>query len=146
MTNPLPLLRRRYDRLSGRSKAVGAFFATSLAARLLGSAAQLLQVPIAVKALGAEAFGLWMTLTGLGCVIAFADFGVGQGAQNQFAEAFASGQGTRARELWGNTVVVLLGVAVLLAAGVALLVPALDFASLFNLVDPAVRRQAPAAD
>src|SRR3954464_8085519 len=98
-------LRQRVRGLSGRSRAVGMFFATSLAARALGISCQLLQVPIAMKALGSEAFGLWMTLTSIGTVITFADFGVGQGAQNKLAEAFAAQRDEWARELWDSSLV-----------------------------------------
>src|SRR5258708_7789225 len=92
-------LRIKISGLSGRSKAVGMFFATSLLARFIGIACQLLQVPIAVKALGSEAFGLWMTLMSISYMITFADFGVGQGAQNKLSEAFAENRDDLGREI-----------------------------------------------
>jgi|HubBroStandDraft_2_1064218.scaffolds.fasta_scaffold29197_2 O-antigen/teichoic acid export membrane protein len=143
--NPFLHLRRRFTGLSGRSKAVGLFFATSVAARTLGICCQLLQVPIAVKMLGAEAFGLWMALTSIGTMIMFADFGMGQGAQNKLAEAFAAGKEGVARELCGSVAVFLCLLGLLLAAAVRLIVPALNFTALFNLTDPVVRAQAPHA-
>ena len=132
-------------RWSGRSRAVGMFFATSLAARAIGISCQLLQVPIAMQALGAEAFGLWMTLTGIGAMIAFADFAIGQGAQNKLAEAFGAGHLARAKELWDSTLVFFLLVGVALAAGLAGLLPVIDFTRAFNLTEPAVQAQAGAA-
>ncbi|MGH7943756.1 MAG: hypothetical protein ACREF9_01900, partial [Opitutaceae bacterium] len=108
------------------------FFATALAARAIGISCQLVQVPIAMQALGAEAFGLWMTLTGIGAMITFADFGVGQGAQNKLAEAFSAGQSVRAKDLWDSTLVFFLLVAVALAAVVSVAVPAVDFTRAFN--------------
>lgn len=140
--NFLHKLQRRAGQLSGRSRAVGIFFATSVSARALGIACQLLQVPIAMQALGAEAFGLWMTLTGIGAVIAFADFGVGQGAQNKLAEAFAANRPALARALWDSTLIFFAGVGLLLAATAAWLVRSLDFTALFNLTDPLVQREA----
>ncbi len=137
--NPWPQLRRRVTRLSGRSKTVGLFFVTSVGGRALGICCQLLQVPVAVKALGSEAFGLWMTLTSIGTMIMFADFGMGQGAQNRLAEAFASGRKEEARELCGSVAVFLFLVGLFLAAAVGLIVPLIDFTTLFNLTDPAVR-------
>lgn len=135
-------LKQRAQRLSGRSRAVGMFFATSLAARGVGIGCQLLQVPIAVHALGAEAFGLWMTLTSVGAMLLFADFGMGQGAQNKMAEAFACGQVNEAR-VWWEAALVFLGGASLLLAGIALLVArAIDPTALFNLVDPNVQAEA----
>ncbi len=143
--NPLSHLRQRFTRLSGRSKAVGLFFATSVSARMLGIGCQLLQVPIAVKALGTEAFGLWMALTSIGAMIMFADFGMGQGAQNKLSEAFAAGHERAARELCGSVAVFLCLLGLLLAAAVGLIVPAINFTALFNLTDPVVQTQAPRA-
>lgn len=131
----------KLGRLSGRSRAIGMFFATSVAARGLGIACQLLQVPIAMKAMGTEAFGLWMTLTGIGAMIAFADFGVGQGAQNKLAEAFSAGRTARARELWDSTLVMFGVIGLVLATVVTLVVPAIDFTRAFNLTDPDVQAQ-----
>lgn len=136
------MLQRRVGRLSGRSRAVGFFFVTSVGARVLGIACQLIQVPIAMHALGAEAFGLWMTLTGIGNVIAFADFGVGQGAQNKLAEAFAENRRETARELWDSTLVFFGGVGVVLAVAAFVATRAFDFTTLFNLTDPMVQRDA----
>jgi O-antigen/teichoic acid export membrane protein len=143
--NPFSHLRQRFTRLSGRSKAVGLFFATSVAARVLGIGCQLLQVPIAVKVLGTEAFGLWMALTSIGTMIMFADFGMAQGAQNKLSEAFAAGNEQVARELCGSVAVFLCLLGLLLAAGVGLIVPTLNFTTLFNLTDPMVQAQAPRA-
>jgi O-antigen/teichoic acid export membrane protein len=143
--NPYSHLRQRFTRLSGRSKAVGLFFATSVTARGLGIGCQLLQVPIAVKALGTEAFGLWMALTSIGTMIMFADFGMGQGAQNKLSEAFAAGKKQVAQELCGSVAVFLCLLGLLLAAVVALVVPTLDFTALFNLTNPVVQAQAPRA-
>jgi O-antigen/teichoic acid export membrane protein len=139
------LRRRVQERLgkwSARSRAVGVFFATSVAARVLGIACQLLQVPIAMKALGPEAFGLWMTLTGIGAMIMFADFGVGQGAQNKLAEAFAGTRPARAKELWDSTLVFFLAVGLGVTLVASVVVSMVDFTRLFNLTEPEVQTQA----
>ncbi len=139
---PFSLLKDRLARLSGRSRTVGVFFVTSLTSRVIGISCQLLQVPIAMQALGPEAFGLWMTLTGIGTLILFSDFGVGQGAQNKLAEAFAAGDEAQARNLWGSTLVFFGAVGLVLLAAAAVLSQTLDFTVLFNLSDPVVRADA----
>jgi O-antigen/teichoic acid export membrane protein len=121
------------------------FFATSLAARALGIGCQLLQVPIVMRALGAEAFGLWMTLTSVGAMITFADFGVGQGAQNKLAEAFAAGRTGRARELWDSSLVFFSALGLLFALLIAGVLPWLDFTRLLDLTNPTVQREASVA-
>jgi O-antigen/teichoic acid export membrane protein len=140
--NLLRSARSRYRQLSGRSRAVGMFFATSLAARGVGIACQLLQVPVAVHALGSEAFGLWMALMSISYFITFADFGVGQGAQNKLAEAFAAERDDEARRLWGTTLAFLTAVGGILAAVVLVFAPHFDFVALFRLQDPVVRAEA----
>ncbi|MFT3867079.1 MAG: lipopolysaccharide biosynthesis protein [Nibricoccus sp.] len=141
----LSSIRNRFGRLSNRSKAIGKFFATSLAARGIGISCQLMQVPIAIGALGSESFGLWMTLTSIGTMITFADFGLGQGAQNKLSEAFAAGDDRLARELFGGVMVLLAGIGLLLAVLTWSLVPRLNVAALFNLANPITRDQAPLA-
>ena len=121
------------------------FFATSLTARAVGICCQLFQVPIAVRALGSEAFGLWMALTSIGTMIMFADFGMGQGAQNKIAEAFAAEKSEVAQELLGSVALFLAILGVLLGATVLWVAPMLNFTKLFNLTDPAIRIQAPHA-
>lgn len=124
---------------SDRARAIGLFAATSLAARAAGIGCQLLQVPIALHALGAEAFGLWMTLMSVTYMITFADLGVGIGMQNKLVEAFAAGDRAEARRLFATAFLFLTGVAVLLAA---LLLPAaalLDASDLFGLREPQTR-------
>ncbi|MDE3084505.1 MAG: hypothetical protein KGJ37_04690 [Verrucomicrobiota bacterium] len=143
--NPVFKFRQRFNRLSKRSQAVGLFFTTSLAGRALGISCQLFQVPVAVKALGSEAFGLWMALTSIGYVLTFADFGLGQGAQNRLAEAFAAGNRDQARELWGGVAFFLTALALFFAAIVGVAAPMLNFTALFNLTDPGVQAQAPQA-
>lgn len=143
--NAITSLRARLQRLSGRSRAVGWFFATSVGARALGIGCQLLQVPLAMAVLGPEAFGLWMTLTGIGSVVMFADFGVGQGAQNKLAEAFAGGRPELARSIWDTTLLFFATTGCGLGLAALGLWQVVDATRLFGLVDPAVQRQASAA-
>ncbi len=88
--NPLLHFRRRFNRLSGRSKAVGLFFATSVTAGAFGICCPAFAgSDRSESALGTEAFGLWMALASIGTVIMFADFGMAQEClQNKLAGGF----------------------------------------------------------
>jgi O-antigen/teichoic acid export membrane protein len=130
---------------SDRARAISLFFATSIAARAVGVVCQLWQVPIALRLLGPEGFGLWMAVVSLSYVVAFADCGMGQGAQNQLAEAFAAGDFKRARELWSCALLFLGGVGLLLGIAAWAIAPRLDFTALFHLTSPAAQAEAPAA-
>ncbi|MEO0055957.1 MAG: hypothetical protein RLZZ50_1904 [Verrucomicrobiota bacterium] len=136
-------------RIGGRPpRALAMFFVTSIAARGVGVASQLLQVPIVVKSLGAESFGLWMTFASLAGLVVFADFGLGVGVQNRLAEAFAQDgprERARARACFGSAFLFL----ALAGAGLGLIchfaLERVDFVRLFGLRDPAVIAAAPTA-
>ena len=122
------------------------FFVTSIAARVVGVACQLLQVPIVVKSLGTEAFGLWMTFVTLSGLVVFADFGLGIGVQNRLAELFAHDRRrdlARARAFFGSAFLFLCAVGLVLAVICHLVNLRLDHARLFDLRDPAVAAAAP---
>jgi len=138
----IELGKHRFNRLSDRTKSIAKFVVTSLASRVVGTGSQLIQVPIAVHALGAEAFGFWMLLTSVNILICFSDFGIGLGAQNKMSEAFAEGKERQAREIWGNALLFLIGVWVVLSVLALLVGRLLNFAVVFNLVDPLVRSEA----
>lgn len=78
----------------------------------------LLQVPIALKYLGANEFGLWVALTNAVSLLGIMDFGIGNGIQNEIAEA----NGTRDQKKIDRSIskgLVLLG---LIAVGVGIVV------------------------
>jgi glycosyltransferase involved in cell wall biosynthesis/O-antigen/teichoic acid export membrane protein/ADP-heptose:LPS heptosyltransferase len=63
-------------------------FGTSMLARAVAAACMLAQVPLAMRQLGVEGFGVWMALAGFAGLMQIADFGLGISAQNQMAAAF----------------------------------------------------------
>jgi O-antigen/teichoic acid export membrane protein len=121
-----------------RERSILAFFATSLASRGLGIGCQFLQVPIALHFLGNEAFGLWVTLSSLGFILSYSDFGVGLGVQNKVAEALGQGDEKRARQVFTT------GLAFLLAVMAVLLLVLVPFcfcanvAGMLHISDPVV--------
>lgn len=64
---------------------------TSIGAKVVVLAATLISVPLTYRYLGAERYGLWMTMTSIVLFMGFADFGVGNGITTSIAAA--SGQG-----------------------------------------------------
>src|SRR5262249_39002431 len=117
----------------------------SLAARAVGITCQMLQVPLVVRTLGPESFGLWMTMTSVTNLVLFADLGLGIGAQNRIAEQLARHEPAEARELFASVFACLAGLGAVLGAALAAAVAAIDFAALFRLHDPATVAQAPGA-
>jgi O-antigen/teichoic acid export membrane protein len=121
------------------------FFATSLAARVVGIICQLLQVPLVITALGSEAFGLWVTMTSFTSLMQFTDLGLGIGVQNRLTEKLSQGEFGGARMLFGSVFVSLGVIGMTLGTILTLTMPQLDLTALFQLDDPATIRAAPEA-
>ncbi len=130
------------SRLSGRGRKFGLFFVSSIGSRGVGIACQLLQVPIALKAMGPEAFGLWMTLSSFTYLLNFADLGVGVGVQNKLAETLGLNDERKARTLFNSAFAFLSAVGI----GLALLLIPVSFLltpeRLFGLKEAPVIAQA----
>ncbi|HVU16672.1 MAG TPA: oligosaccharide flippase family protein [Candidatus Didemnitutus sp.] len=145
MTPSPSLFEKARARLQRVPRQFSMFFATSLVARGVGIGCQLLQVPLVVRALGPEAFGLWMTMTSFTNLVLFADLGLGIGAQNRLAEHLARGERDEARELLMDVFLLLAGVGTVIAALLTFLMLQVDFVGLFHLHEPATMAQAPTA-
>src|ERR1035438_6179081 len=57
-------------------------------ARAVQVGTSLITVPLTLKYLGNERFGLWMTISSVLAMASFADFGVGNGVLSKVARAF----------------------------------------------------------
>lgn len=125
-----------------RERSIFAFFATSLLARGSGIACQLLQVPLALHYMGNEMFGLWITLSGISYMLSVADFGIGLGAQNRIAAAYAVDDHRTARRVYLTA----LGALTVVAAGLMLLVLPVcllvNWPAALKLTEPAAIAQA----
>src|SRR5512144_3326213 len=75
------------ERAARRVRRVTATAATSALAAIVQTAVGLVAVPMALGYLGSERYGLWMTVTSLTAMLAFADFGMGNGLLNAIASA-----------------------------------------------------------
>jgi O-antigen/teichoic acid export membrane protein len=135
MSAPATLLKKLRGRLGRLPRSFLMFFATSLAARAVGIACQLLQVPFVVHTLGPEAFGLWMALTSVTALLQFADLGIGIGAQNRLAEHFARHELVEARALFGSACVLLVGGGLLFGLMLSGAVLLTNFTVLFHLTE-----------
>jgi len=93
----------------------------SVVAKVVSAGCLLAQVPLAVGYLGAELFGLWMTLTSVLSLMAFADFGIGAGVQNEAAHLLGKDRAAEARKTFVNGLAVLgvvgLSLAIILSLG-----------------------------
>ena len=56
-------------------------------AKIISVATALISVPLTLHYLGAERYGMWMTISSLAAILAFADLGIGNGMLNAIAAA-----------------------------------------------------------
>lgn len=104
-----------------RQHHVDRAFRTGLVARCVSIAANLATIPMALAALGNDAFGVWSAVTSTLALMTFLDFGIGNGVMGRITEALARDDDAAVRTLIRNAYALLaaiaIGAATLTAAG-----------------------------
>lgn len=95
----------------------------SVVARGLAVLAPLLLIPVTLDYLGTTIFGLWMTLNAAAAVVAFADLGLGNGLMTRLPPAIAANDFTQARRYVSSAYALLVGLAILVTAGLWISLP-----------------------
>ena len=114
--------------------------------RLLQIASGVLLVPLAVRYLGAEKFGLWAAITSLAPLVALADLGIGNGLINAVSAAMARDDTAAARRAAVSSFAAVTAMALLLLIGLAGLASIVNWAGLLNVATtPAAGDAAPAS-
>jgi len=112
----------------------GAWIAlTSMGARAVGIAVNILLVPITLKYLGDERFGMWMTVTSFIQMLSFTDLGLGNGLLNRISESYGRGDREATRRAVSSAFAMLCGIAALIATCVLVAYPHVDWRGLLNL-------------
>ena len=132
-------------RSSERYRRIAFTSAAALGSRVVGMAANLVTVPLTFRYLGPERYGLWMVITSIIAMMAFADLGIGNGVVNSVAEAYGTGDRKLAREYVASAFALLLGIAVILAALGAMAYPHISWQKVFNVKSPTVASEGAAA-
>lgn len=127
------LVRASGDQGRERMRRVYLSALTSIGSRIGSIGVLLLTVPIAQAALGPERFGMWMVISSIGAVMAFADLGIGNGIINLVAAASGRDDITTLRTIASSAFLVLGGIALVLAFSVTIAYPLLDWASVFRV-------------
>jgi O-antigen/teichoic acid export membrane protein len=93
----------------------------------------LISVPLTYRYLGAERYGLWMTISTVITMLAFADLGVGNGLLNLVSEAHGKNDRPAAKKYISSAFFMLLGMALLLATLFYAVYPWMNWQRAFNL-------------
>lgn len=112
----------------------GTFSAVLSKGVVLGCSA--ISIPIAIRYLGTEDFGVWITISTTLCMLLVFDLGVANSLTNFISEAYARDDREHA-STFGTTALGVMSVVALLLAGVAWLIwPLLHWDQLFHLSSP----------
>jgi O-antigen/teichoic acid export membrane protein len=130
------------ERAGKRVRRVTATAAASALAALVQLGVGLLVVPLSLAYLGSEQYGLWMTVTSLTAMLAFADFGMGNGLLNAIASADGSDDGDRAAAATSSAVFLLTALGIVLALLFWISYPVVGWERLLNATKPALAPQA----
>lgn len=128
-----------------RTRAARLTLTGSAAAKVFAMLCTFAQVPIALRHLGGEGYGLWITLMSVFGLLHFVDFGLGVGMQREMSAAFARDDRTRLRQAFAS------GFTALTVLGAGCLVIGLplawwgDWGAWFKVADPQLRAETPAA-
>src|SRR5688572_30139039 len=105
----------------------------SALAKFLSIATALISVPLTLHYLGAERYGMWMTISAVVAMLSFADFGIGNGLMNAVATAYGKDRHDTIREHVSSAFAILTAIAVALVALLAILYGLVPWADVFNV-------------
>lgn len=119
----------RERRLSGIVQGV----VTGLAARGVGVAVSLVSVPLAIRYLGAERYGVWALIGSLLAWAQLADFGIGNGLTNALTTALGQDRIDQARQHISTAFAVFGAIALVLGAATAAAWPWLHWSAIVGV-------------
>jgi O-antigen/teichoic acid export membrane protein len=111
-------------------------------ARVVQIGTSLITVPLTLKYLGNERFGLWMTISSVLAMAAFADFGVGNGVLNTVAKAFGKDDMEGVRRAVSSGFFALNSIAAFLLLLFFAIYRFVNWADFFRVVSPQARSEA----
>jgi O-antigen/teichoic acid export membrane protein len=102
------------------------------AVRVLGSLLTLISLPLAVRYLGADRYGVWATITTTAVWINLLDFGIANTLTNAISRAYAHDDKVAAARSFTNALVLTTGLSALVGAVFVLIIPRVNWVTLFN--------------
>lgn len=127
------LVLKKYNISSERSKSVITNVINSFFLKGLSIVISLIQVPLTIKSLNSEQYGVWMTLFSITTFFTMFDFGLGNGFRNKFTEAITLKQWDEAKRYNSNLYASVTLIAFLLMVVFLLIWPYLDFYKILNV-------------
>lgn len=116
---------------SGRGGRAKLAISTSLLSRLIATGTSFLVLPITIRYLGNEGYGLLTTISSVVAWLQFTNMGIGLGLQNALTEEYAKADTTAQRELVSTAVFALLGIGSCLALLGSAIFPIVNWLAVF---------------
>ena len=95
--HPCPAAEKASPVAPSRSRRLISGIATTTLSRGLGVLTPLILIPATLQYLGPALFGLWMAVTAVTMMAAFADFGLGNGLMTKLSRCYSNGDFDQAR-------------------------------------------------
>lgn len=118
--------------LDGRYKRIAAAMLSGAAARVLSSLVAFVSLPLAVRYLGAERYGVWATITSIAVWLNLLDLGIANSLTNLIARAYASGRRTDAARAFTSALALTFAIAALSAAVFLFCLARVNWATFFH--------------
>lgn len=129
-------------RAAERNRRAALTGGAALLARVVQIGTTLITVPLTLKYLGNERFGLWMTISSVLAMAAFADFGVGNGVLNNVAKAFGQEDMEGVRKTVSSGFAILNSIAIVLLLAFFSIYRFVNWGEFFRVVSPQARSEA----
>jgi len=106
---------------------------TTAIVKILTASINLFVIPLTVKYLGSERYGLWMAISSVLALMSFADLGLGNGLVNAIAKAHGRNNQEDAKIAVSSTFFLLLSIAIILFFIFVLVYPFVSWEQIFNV-------------
>jgi O-antigen/teichoic acid export membrane protein len=117
-----------------RGGRIAVAVSTGAAARGLSSLLTLVSLPLAVRYLGAERFGVWATITSTVVLLNLLDLGIASTLTNHISKSYGVGDRQYAARYTANALALTTSIASLAGVALAVVWPRIDWMALFNVV------------
>lgn len=126
LEKPIDHSERRYTQLSQT-------FLTSLLGRGLMILVGFISLPLTVQYLGAEKYGIWVTISTFLTWLTIFDFGIGNGLINKLSEAYSFGDVKKAQSYIATALATMSGISILLGIGFSVGLSYINWHELLNV-------------
>ena len=116
-----------------RGGRIAAATSSGAAARVLSSLLTLISLPLAVRYLGAERFGVWATITSTVVLLNLLDLGIASTLTNHISRAYALRDKAYAARCTTNALALTCALAVIAGLAFAIVWPRINWMALFNV-------------